>query len=190
VTTRSARSSCAISIAGATWARPRRDDVIKPHHRVPGPENDLQTIDPGEAILKMGRPTLVVPEEARTLRWSTWCSAGRIRVKHDERCGTRCPSFRRRRVSQLWRHAEKASETILANHDEISTACLPREHIATPPPTVADGMVLADPTVVDIKSCRRRLPNIPSQPRRTCIPLFEPEPHCNANGSNRILISH
>ena len=34
----------------------------------PGPGNDYQTIDPGEAILKMGRPTLVVPEKARTLR--------------------------------------------------------------------------------------------------------------------------
>jgi nucleotide-binding universal stress UspA family protein len=33
----------------------------------PGP-GDYQTVDPGEAILKMGRPTLVVPEEARTLR--------------------------------------------------------------------------------------------------------------------------
>jgi nucleotide-binding universal stress UspA family protein len=30
--------------------------------------NDYQTIDPGEAILKTGRPTLLVPEEARTLR--------------------------------------------------------------------------------------------------------------------------
>ena len=34
----------------------------------PGPGNDYQTVDPGEAILKMGRPTLVVPEEAGTLR--------------------------------------------------------------------------------------------------------------------------
>jgi hypothetical protein len=29
---------------------------------------DYQIVDPGDAIFKMGCPTLVVPEEARTLR--------------------------------------------------------------------------------------------------------------------------
>ena len=74
-------------------------------------------------------------------------------MKHDERCWTRCPSFRRRRVEARG----EGEETILANRYEISTACFPVSTLAIPPSTVADGMVLADPTEVDIKSCRRRL---------------------------------
>ena len=134
----------------------------------------------------MGRPTLVVPEEARTLR-----------VEHVV-LGWKDTREARRALLDALPFLQKATrrgtrrrqETILANRYEISTACLPREHIGDPTAYCGRWNGLGRSDRIGHQIMQAALANIPSQPRRTCIPLFELEPHCSANGSNRILISH
>jgi hypothetical protein len=76
--------------------------------RQKGSGNDHRSVDPGEAILKMGRPTLVVPEGVSTLRAEHVVLGWKIRAKRAERCGMRCHSCKRRGASQLSKHVGKA----------------------------------------------------------------------------------
>ena len=73
-----------------------------------GSGNDYRSVDPGEAILKMGRPTLVVPEGKGTLRADHVRSVGRIPVRRVESCATRYHSCKGRRALPLSRHVGTA----------------------------------------------------------------------------------
>ena len=97
-----------------------------------GRETDFQTIDPGEAILKMGRPTLVVPEEARTLRAEHVVLGWKDTREARRALRDALPFLQRATRVTIVEARGEGEETILANHDEISTACLPREHIGDP----------------------------------------------------------